>query len=187
MIYRIGDGYYVRAFRESDLGGPYLSWFEDQDVCRFNSHGKFFPSEGSFRAYVASQGSMDRIVWAVCHERDGHIGNVSLQNISMINRNAELALLLGDKRHWKKGVGKMAATSLIAHGFAKLNLERIYCDTAATNLGMRNLAVAIGFSEEGCRRMHLFLEGDWVDVIEYGLLRSESKSTPQSFPNGAKA
>lgn len=187
MIYQIGDGYFVRTLRESDLGGPYLSWFEDQDVCRFNSHGKFFPSENSFRAFVASQGGTDRIVWAVCHERDGHIGNVSLQNISMINRNAELALLIGDKRHWNKGVGKMAATSLITHGFEKLNLERVYCDTAATNVGMRNLAVAIGFSEEGCRRAHLFLEGAWVDVIEYGLLRTESTSTPQRFPKGAKA
>jgi ribosomal-protein-alanine N-acetyltransferase len=173
MIYQIGDNYFLRALCESDLEGPYMSWFEDQEVCRFNSHGKFFPNVEYFRSYINSPNDCSRIVWAICHQDDGHIGNISLQGISLINRNAELALLIGDRRHWHKGVGKIAAAQLIRHGFDKLNLVRIYCDTAATNSAMRKLALSLGFREEGCRQAHLFLNGDWVDVIEYGLLRTD--------------
>jgi ribosomal-protein-alanine N-acetyltransferase len=173
MIYQLGDEYFVRTLRESDLDGPYLSWFEDQEVCRYNSHGKLFKTISSFRNYLNELDSDDRMVWAICHQADGHIGNISLQSISWINRQAEFAILLGDKRHWGKKVATSAGRALIHHGFNKLNLNRIYLGTAATNQGMRKLADALGMVQEGCRRNHLYLNGEWVDVIDYGVLKSE--------------
>lgn len=173
MIYRLSDEYFVRPFCEADLAGAYMSWFEDQDVCKYNSHGKFFKTAAYFRSFYESLDSENQVVWAICHNMDGHIGNISLQGISLINRNAELAILLGDKRHWGKGVAKMAGRKLIQHGFDKLNLERIYCGTAASNEAMKRLALALGMAQEGCRRSHLYLDGGWVDVIEYGLLKRD--------------
>ena len=173
MIYSLGDDYLVRAFRERDLDGPYRTWFEDQEVCRYNSHGKLFRNESYFRDFWEALNHEDRMVWAICHRQDGHIGNISLQAISPINRNAELAILLGDKRHWGHGVGRMAGRQLLRHGFDKLNLHRVFCGCAATNGGMLHLARSLGFREEGRRRAHLWLEGQWVDVVEFGLLRSE--------------
>lgn len=172
MSIRISKDYFVRAFQESDLSGAYPSWFEDQEVCAYNSHGNFFKTFEYFHEFYRSINFEDRIVWAICNDQDGHIGNISLQNISQINRNAEFAILLGDKRHWGKGVGKMVGKRLISHGFKSLNLERIYCGTAETNEGMRKLAITLGMSEEGRRRSHLYLSGSWVDVIEYGILKS---------------
>ena len=52
-------------------------------------------------------------------------------------------------------------------------LSQIFCGTAATNLGMQKLALSLGFCEEGRRKAHLYLEGQWVDVIEFGLLRPD--------------
>lgn len=173
MIYQLNYAYHVRAFRESDLVGPYRDWFEDQDVCRFNSHGKLFRNELYFRAFWENLNRNDQVVWAICHREHGHIGNISLSAISHINRNAEFAILLGDKRHWGCGVGKLAGMQLLRHGFDKLNLNRVHCGTAETNASMRKLALAMGMQEEGRRRSHLWLEGAWVDVIEYGIMRAE--------------
>ena len=173
MIYQINSEYYVRSFREADLRGPYMGWFEDQDVCRFNSHGKLFRNEQYFHDFWNGLNRDDQLVWAICHGKDGHVGNVSLQGISSINRNAEFAIMVGDRRHWGKGVSKLTGLRLLRHGFDKLNLERVYCGTAATNLGMCSLAKALGMREEGCRRSHLWLDGAWVDLIEYGILRQE--------------
>lgn len=173
MIYQLEDEYFVRSFREADLDGSYRGWFEDQEVCRFNSHGKLFRNEQYFRSFWESLNRDDQLVWAICHCDDGHIGNVSLQGISAINRNAEFAILMGDKRHWGRGVGKLAGMQLLRHGFDKLNLERVHCGTAQTNTGMRRLALALGMREEGCRRAHLWLNGAWTDMIEYGILRNE--------------
>ena len=173
MIYQLTPEYFVRPLSEADLSGPYRSWFEDQEVCRFNSHGKFFKTEASFRAYVAALDQDDRAVWAVCHTGDGHIGNISLQNLSRINRTAEFAIIMGDKRHWRRGVSLLAGRALLQHGFDKLNLSRIYCGTAAVNEGMKRLAIGLGMTLEGTRRQHLFVEGAYVDMLEYGILRDE--------------
>ncbi|MCC8991207.1 MAG: GNAT family N-acetyltransferase, partial [Streptococcus sp.] len=174
MIDTLNEQYYVRSLRESDLQGAYPSWFEDQEVCRFNSHGKFFKNADYFRQYVASLNQEDRIVWAICHITGGHIGNISLQAISLINRNAEFAIIIGDKQHIGKGISKLAGLKIVQHGFYKINLERIYCGTADTNNAMKALALSLGMVEEGRRRKHLFLDGEWVDLVEYGLLRENS-------------
>lgn len=173
MIYELSKEYFVRPLAEDDLNGPYTSWFEDQEVCRYNSHGKFFKTKSLFREYLSALNKEDRVVWAVCHVADGHIGNISLQEISFLNRTAEFAIILGDKRHWGRGVGLLAGRALLQHGFRKLDLHRIYCATAATNDGMKKLATSLGMRLEGTRRSQLFLEGARVDVIEYGILRDE--------------
>jgi ribosomal-protein-alanine N-acetyltransferase len=150
-----------------------MSWFDDQEICKFNSHGKFFKTRKYFEEYIESTNKLDKVVWAICHVSDGHIGNIALQNISIINRNAELAVIIGNSEHHGKGVAYLAASTMIRHGFYKLNLERIYCGTAANNTAMSRLAISIGMLEEGRRRKHIFLDGEWVDMVEYGLLREE--------------
>ena len=173
MIYRLSPDYFVRPLVEDDVDGPYPTWFEDQEVCRYNSHGKFFKAKSYFREYVRGLDHEGSLVWAICHDSDGHIGNISLQKISPLNRTAEFAIILGDKRHWGKSVGMLAAKKMLEHGFQKMNLERVYCGTAAGNVGMMKLASALHMTLEGTRRSHLFLEGTRVDVLEYGVLRYE--------------
>ena len=173
MIYQLNDEYFVRSLQETDIDGGYPSWFEDQDVCKYNSHGKFFKTRSHFQAYLNGLNSESQVVWAICHREDGHVGNIALQIISFINRNADFGIVMGDSEHWGKGVAYEAAKKVIYHGFCKLNLERIYCATAATNVPMRNLAKKLGMVEEGCRRAHLYLDGEWVDMVDYGILRRE--------------
>lgn len=179
MIYSLDDNYYVRTLAEIDLHGPYPLWFADQDVCRYNSHAKFFKTATYFRAFYDTLNSDDKLVWAICHSQDGHIGNVSLQCLSFINRNAEFAIIIGDKRHWGKGVAFKAGIKMLAHGFFKINLKRIYCGTAEQNKGMKRLALKLGMKEEGRRRSHLYLEGNWTDLIEYGILKNEFELLPE--------
>lgn len=173
MIYALADGYFVRSLREDDLAGPYSSWFEDQDVCKYNSHGKFPKTAAWFKAYYETLDREDHVIWAICHRTDGHIGNASLEFLSLINRSAEFAILIGDRRHHRRSVGLHVGRAMLRHAFLKLNLERTYCSTAATNEGMCRLALRLGMVEEGRRRRHLFLEGEWVDQVEFGILKDE--------------
>ena len=173
MIYTLSNDYFVRQLAESDLDGSYLDWFDDQEVCRFNSHGKFFKTKAYFKEFINDLNNEDRLVWAICHVNDGHVGNVSLQQISWVNRTADFAIILGEKCHWGKGIGLLAGNKILEHGFNKLNLERVGCGTAATNEGMKKLAIAMGMTLEGTRRQYLFLEGIRVDLLEYGIVRAE--------------
>jgi RimJ/RimL family protein N-acetyltransferase len=155
---KLNKEYFVRGLQESDLDGPYPGWFEDQEVCTYNSHGKFVRTREYFQQFIRRLNGTEMIVWAICHHSDGHIGNVALQNISLINQNAEFAILLGDRRHWGKGVGLLAGKAMLQHGLKKLNLHRIYCGTAATNAGMKKLAFKLGMKEESLANQKNFIK-----------------------------
>lgn len=173
MIYGLSDSYYVETLGIRHLNGPYSTWLEDQDVCRFNSHAKFFSTPAELHAHLSKANSLHRVDWAIQHTADGHVGNISLSEMSFINRTAEFSILIGNAAHHGRGLGEIASRKLLDHAFEKLNLNRVACGTAATNAGMIRLATKIGMVEEGRRRAALFLDASWVDVVEFGLLRAD--------------
>ena len=171
----IGDVVYLRALEQEDLTGNYFQWFNDQDVCRFNSHGRSPNNPGRMSAYLerAYSDSSLAVFAIVFKENDAHVGNISLQDINLIDRSAEYAVVLGEKDYWGKGVAKEASDLILQHGFMTLNLHRIYCGTSVDNTGMQKLALYMGMKEEGRRREALFKNGCYIDLLEYGILVEE--------------
>lgn len=176
-IFLEGKDIYLRMLEEEDVYGNYKYWFNDELVCNGNSHHRFPKNEDSLKEYIIANNTSPNIIILAIIDKitDSHIGNVSLQNINYINRSAEFAMIIGEKDYWGKGIGRDAATLIIEHGFNSLNLNRIYCGTYSNNLGMQNMALALGFVKEGILREADFKEGNYVDVINYGLLRREYK------------
>jgi ribosomal-protein-alanine N-acetyltransferase len=113
-------------------------------------------------------------VLAVCDKQnDKHIGNISLQSISWVDRSAEIAFVLGEKEYWGKGVMLEAGKMILDHGFNMLNLHRIHCGTTSDNQGMQKLAEKLGMEKEGVRKEALFNNGKFHDVIEYGIMNTK--------------
>ena len=113
-------------------------------------------------------------VFAIVIKRGSkHIGNVSLQNISYIDRSAELAIIVGDKKYWGKGIGLETWKLMMNYGFRVLNLHRLYCGCANKNLGMRRIAKKSGMKPEGRRRDAFFKNGEYDDILEFGILDTE--------------
>jgi RimJ/RimL family protein N-acetyltransferase len=173
----VGKKLYLRNLIPEDAEGSYPHWFNDPEVCRYNSHYKFpYTREKALDFIQYANSSQNALVLAIIDKtNDRHIGNVSLQEIDFINRNAEFAIIIGDKDYWDKGFASEAATLLIAHGFRELNLYRIHCGTSIKNIGMQKLAEKIRMKQEGRRRQAILTDGFLVDVIEYGILRDEFK------------
>ncbi|MDT8375589.1 MAG: GNAT family protein [Mariprofundaceae bacterium] len=168
-----------RGLCEEDIDGPYLHWFDDQEVCRFNSHGRFPSTRQKLQNYIDMlQTSEAHLVWAIIEkERGKHIGNITLQSIDPVNRSAEFAIIIGDKSCWGKGYAYEAARVLFSHGFRKLGLNRIHCGTSENNVGLLHLAKKLGMRQEGIRRQALFENGAFVDAVEFGLLKGEFDSS----------
>jgi [ribosomal protein S5]-alanine N-acetyltransferase len=166
---------YLRALEERDLDGPWFQWLNDPEVCRYNSHATFPNTATEMRDFFEStRRSRDAVVLAmVWKETDEHIGNLSLQRINWIDRTADLAILLGDRRFWKTGVSTEACRLLVEYGFIRLGLERIQCGTTDDNVGMQKLALRVGMSQEGVRRQAVYKNGKRRDLFEYGILRDE--------------
>ena len=189
--------FYVRPFTKADITERYLSWFHDIEVTKYTSHGLFgYTWEQAIEFLENSQKAGD-IIWAVImqktlkirsayneyvggdiswidnYNQDTHIGNVALQNISKINRTAEFACIFGEKEHWGKGIGTAIARLIFNHGFNKLNLNKIYLGTIEDNMGMKRVAQRLGMRQEGTLIDHVFLNGSYQNIIQYGVLKDE--------------
>lgn len=140
-----------KQYRHSQLGRLPISEPKDNDEANL------------ILGVVITVGAKDRRI----------IGRVSLENIDYINRAAELKIFISDEFR-AKGYGKSVCELIISHGFNQLGLNRIYAGTLETNLGFQKLATALGFEQEGIRKSAVFKDGNFVDVIEYGLVNKKN-------------
>ena len=157
---------------EKDIEGNYRHWLNDPEIVQFNSHGRFPMTVEMLSAFVkaAIQSNSSLVLAVVDNNTCSHIGNISLQSINWIDRNAEISFLLGEKAFWGKGIMKEAAELVIRHGFKTLNLHRIFCGTSGDNTAMQKLAEKLGMEKEGIRKEAIFKYGKYFDIIEYGIL-----------------
>lgn len=171
-IFLEGEHIYLRPLNEKDIDGNYRYWLNDQEIVRYNSHGRFPMTPEKLKAFVQSSITSDyTLVLGVIDKQSGdHIGNISLQGINWVDRNGEIAFLLGEKAYWGKGVMLEAGALLINHAFKTLNLHRIYCGTSSENSGMQKLAEKLGMIKEGIRKEAIYNNGAYHDIIEYGIL-----------------
>jgi RimJ/RimL family protein N-acetyltransferase len=171
----VGEKVYLRALTEADLTGNYFQWFNDQEVCRYNSHGAYPNSLARMQSYFArTQQDASLLALAIVDKAtDVHVGNIALQEINWLSRSAEYAIVLGEKDYWGKGLGMEASTLILEHAFCRLNLFRVYCGTSADNLPMQKLAKHMGMQQEGVRRSAIYKNGFYRDIYEYGILRED--------------
>lgn len=166
----IGKRVYLRPL---NLNDRYTHWFNDAEVCAGNSHHIFPHTEAMTYDYIAStMAAPDKLVLAIIVTKgDKHIGNIALQNINFLHRNAEFTIIIGEKKCWGQGYAREAGDLLVMHGFGTLNLKRIYCGTFAENTAMRELAEYLGMQEEGVRKKAFYKSGKFVNIIEYGMVK----------------
>lgn len=170
-----GKTIYLRIIEESDLTPAYQAWFNDAEVCQFNSHHRFPNYKQNMQEYYDAviKNKENLVLAIITKDGDRHIGNVTLQNINLLDRNAELAIIIGDKAFWGQGIGEEACRLLVTHGFSALNLHRIYFGTAANNNGMQKIGSKLGFKKEGESREALYKNGSYHSVIHFSLLAHE--------------
>jgi RimJ/RimL family protein N-acetyltransferase len=163
----------LRALTPADVDGPYLGWFNDPEVSRYNAHHVFpYTREEALAWVTALPERRDALVLAI-EADDRHLGNISLQGIDAVSRSADLAIVVGERSEWGRGIGAEAAGLLVGHGFQALNLHRISCGVVASSQRARRWAEGLGMTQEGVRRQAIWTDGAYHDIVEYGLLASE--------------
>lgn len=173
----IGKAIYLSPLTKEDVSEDYISWLNDSEVCKANSHATFPNNYSKTLVYVESiQNSKTEIVFAIRWKKNNdHIGNISLQNINWVNRSGEIAILIGNKNYWNKGVGGEAYELLIGYGFNTLNLNRMFSGLAITNEGMIKVCEKNGMTKEGLMREVLYKEGRYIDATVYAILLKDYK------------
>jgi len=164
------EGERVRLRPLEPADSEYYKWFNDPEVCAGNSHCVYPMTQDDVHEYVNRKDNLPLAIVLPGVDMNLHIGNIALHDIHPINRSADMALIIWYKIAWGMGYGTEACNLIINHAWNALNLHRITCGTFSTNVGMMRLAEKLGFVQEGVRKQAAWKNGEWVDVVEYGLL-----------------
>lgn len=164
----------LRPLLESDYTGTYLAWLNDPEVNRFSQRRPFPLTENAMRSYAGQfekQPKSGFVLAMVDKEDHKHIGNIALVNIQLIHRCAEIAILIGEKTRWGRGLGGEAIYALTRHAFEEMNMHRIFGGTF--NPAFVHCTKGIGWKEEGRFRERIWSGGKYHDQIWLGILRHE--------------
>ena len=178
-MYEFDDGKLV-PFTEELITEKYLSWFNNLTICEHTSHCIYPMTRDRAIEYIknVNRPGSDTIVWAIliCTHYQGkdrvysHVGNVCLTSINLINRTAEIGIVIGENVR-NKGIGTKVLNIVMQHGFNRLNLQRLWLGTSSLNIGMQKAALKAGMKLEGSLKNALFTNGKYVDDQIYGIIK----------------
>jgi [ribosomal protein S5]-alanine N-acetyltransferase len=124
------------TYEDASLG-PWYNWFNDPESTRFTRHGRVENTRADQIAFFRdSEGDVSRQIFAICDRESGNmIGVTSLQEIDVSKRQAEIAIMIGDRDFRHKGISIEAWGLLIQYGFDNLEIDRIW---GGSHEGLRN-------------------------------------------------
>lgn len=122
--------------------------------------------EGDFEGYM-----QEGVNLLVC--RDGEpVGFVALFDWVESAGRVEVAYWIAPEEQGN-GYAKEAVSHAISYAFDDRRCHKVIAGAHATNQTSRGLLETLGFQQEGRLRDHVFLGGEYVDAIRYGLLEPE--------------
>jgi len=74
-----------------------------------------------------------------------------------------------------KGYAKEAVKLLVGYLFAGYPVERIIAFTEQENFPAQRVMGSNGFQQEGVLRRSIFRDGQWRDIVIFGILREDAK------------
>lgn len=101
------------------------------------------------------------------------IGFVRTREIHPVHRWAQISIQIGNLDYWGGGYGTDAVTLFIDYCFTWFDLRRVWLSTSGKNARVQRQMEKLGFTLEGRRRRAVLFDGEWVDWLNYGLLRAE--------------
>lgn len=105
-------------------------------------------------------------------ETSGVLGVMSFCRVDKKNRNAEVGYWVA-KAHRGRGIATEAGLALLAFGFEKLSLERIYSKCFVENIPSQRVLEKLGMRYEGTFRHEVLKEDRFIDMKYYSILKDE--------------
>lgn len=100
------------------------------------------------------------------------VGRIGLHRINLQNKNASIGYWL-TKDTEGKGIITKSCERLIAYGFQDLGLRRIEIKAAVKNLRSQAIPQKLNFKKEGILREAELVNGTFLDLVLYSILRNE--------------
>lgn len=100
------------------------------------------------------------------------VGRIGLHHLNMENKNAAIGYWL-TKNAEGNGIITKSCKKLIEYGFEDLGLNRIEIKAAVSNVKSQAIPKKLHFKKEGILREAEWVNGKFLDLVLYSLLKNE--------------
>lgn len=163
---------YLRPLLKKDIIPEYLAWLNNPDLVKYSSHFRTWPTtEMDLDSFLDKTKSENHIVFAACDIKNNiHFGNVSLDKIDWVNRNAHFNAMIGRPEY--RTLHYIDILKIIMeYAFNTLNLNKLSGGTEIP--GLPEWHERLGWTIEGKLRKQMFRNGKYVDITLVGVLRED--------------
>lgn len=170
-----GQQIYLRPITASDTD-LVVGWRNQKDVVRNFIYRKplTVQEHRSWLEQKVATGQVHQFI--VCmREDDTPIGSVYLQKFEEENRKAESGIFIGNTKIRGKGIGTEAVKLLVKYGFDTLGLHKIVARVLSYNTASIRLHEKAGYVQEAYLRDELFLDGQYEDLIFFGIINPRQR------------
>lgn len=171
-----GKQVYLRPIELADTDWYFAGLF-DRNTRKLTGTQKHFSRE-QIVSYIEgkAQDSSSVLLLIVACDDDRPIGDIALQDIDRINRNANIRIAINSSSQQGKGYGTEALRLMLNYGFGILNLHRIELNVFSYNERAIHVYEKVGFKREGIQREALFYDHQYHDSILMSILEDEYRS-----------
>ena len=156
----------------------YSKWENNPQVRKYARTAIPITIEESKKYIERSDNKARRIVmFEIWHKEDKKpIGYCEIGDFKWQNRNAYIGFLIGEIEFWGQKIGTELTKLLVDYGFNELNLHKITAEALSANISSQRCLEKNGFKQEGTLREEMYVDGDYMDILLYGILKEEWKA-----------
>ena len=124
--------------------------------------------EGHYKKFVSDQS----YEFAITDLDTGEVyGAIALSNNKAFN-NGEIAYWIGEP-YWGRGYATEAAKAMLQFAFEEKNYHKVFARYFLSNVASGRVMEKIGMKQEGILRQHIKKDGEYIDLVYYGILKDE--------------
>ena len=141
----MGQKVILREKQLADAANDY-AWGSDRELMRLDAADAFdIPFTEFLTSYAEGIGKGKNRRFAIETMDGRHIGNCTCYNIHSFRKEADLGIMIGDRRYWGKGYGSDAVATLVHYIFEDMGLRRISLRTLSWNVRAQKCFEKCGF------------------------------------------
>lgn len=161
-----GDRLDLVPFHDRLLKQRYVGWLNDPETVRYSEQRHQVHTLESCRIYAESFHGTPHYFWGImAREADfGHVGNITA-TVSLRNRTADLAILVGEASARGRGLGLEAWRCALAYLLGPGGLRKVTAGAMALNRPMLRVMEASGMVDDGRKARQFLLDGEEVDAV----------------------
>ena len=144
------ERFYLKMLKEEDISSDYLSWFDDDKVKAYISFASKPLTKLDLVNYVNIKNSSKTalLLGIFTKSKSKHIGNIKYEPIELLNKTAEMGILVGNVNWRGKGVGPEVILGSAKWLRDSLGLNHITLGVASDNLAAISSYKKIGFVKD---------------------------------------